>query len=273
MDFECDPDVVWDRLRTDTRMRNLTIYAQWVSVTAAALLYLPTFYALYRYLIILVSDEVHSFTSLLLLTLDLGPLNLLYPLLPLELELPHYIRSKPLKFWSTATCLAMPARFFATLFEDPFNTSFIAFASIGFTLYITLIAISVMHVSAMHVSAQPSMIGSHLLRLRPVGVRFCINLVYCIQLGIPVLSSSFYRFRIEGGLVNGFMSLLFWFTACLFGVAALLYIAAMIKRHSWVSSTLLGGTGIEPMVLWLPVTGPSHQSIGNEVQEGAVQLV
>jgi hypothetical protein len=45
-------------------------------VTAAALIYLPTFYALYRYLVILDSDELHGFMSLLDLTLDLGPLNL-----------------------------------------------------------------------------------------------------------------------------------------------------------------------------------------------------
>jgi hypothetical protein len=67
--------------------------------------------------------------------------------------------------------------------------------------------------------------------------RAVINLLYCLQLSLPAVSYSFYRFRVEGGLVNGFMSLLFWFSACLFGAAALFYIAASIKRHFYVSST------------------------------------
>ncbi|CAI9626407.1 unnamed protein product [Alternaria burnsii] len=271
MVFAFDPDVIRDRLRTDISLRNLSIYAQWISVTAAALLYLPTFYALYRYLVILDSDEVHGFMSLLDLTLDLGPLNLLFPLVILGLELPHYIRRQPLLCWSTATCLTMPPRYFYQLWiletTDPFNTptkitvaSFFVFFLCLPTLLTTFVTLG-------------SFGGSKFTMPDMLAGRILINLVYFVQLSLPTVSYSFYRFRVEGGWINGFMSLLFWFSACLFGVAALLYIAASIKRHLYVSSTLLGGNGIEPMTLWLPGTGPSHQSIGNEAQEGAIRLV
>jgi hypothetical protein len=152
--------------------------------------------------------------------------------------------------------------------EDPFNiptkirvaSVFVFFFCLP-TLMITLATLGILRE------------GSGFILPNILAVRAVINLLYFIQLSLPAVSYSFYRFRVEGGLVNEFMSLLFWFSACLFGVAALLYIAASIKRHFYVSSTLLGGNGIKPMILWLPGTGPSHQSVGNEAQEGAIRLV
>lgn len=66
--------------------------------------------------------------------------------------------------------------------------------------------------------------------------------------------------------------LAYWIATCMFGVAALLYGIAGAMRHPWVSSRLLGGTGIEPMVLILPGTEPTHQSVGNEAREGTIRL-
>ena len=165
----------------------------------------------------------------------------------------------------------MPPRYFWELWAletaDPFNTptkitvaSFVVFFLCLPTLVTTLVTLGSFGGSR---STMPHMLAGRIL----------INLVYCMQLSLPAVSYSFYRFRVEGGLVNGFMSLLFWFSACLFGVATLLYIAASRRRHFYVSSTLLGGNGIQPMVLWLPGTGPSHQSVGNEAQEGTIRLV
>jgi hypothetical protein len=166
----------------------------------------------------------------------------------------------------------MPPRYFCELWAietaDPFNTptkitvaSFVVFFFCLPTLIASLATLGIL------------LEGSGFILPNILAGRVLINLVYCMQLSFPTVSYSFYRFRVEGGWVNGFMSLLFWFSACLFGVAALLYIAASIKRHYYVSSTLLGGNGIEPMILWLPGTGPSHQSVGNEAQEGAIRLV
>lgn len=202
----------------------------------------------------------------------------LYPLVPLGMELPHYIRSKPLLYWSTASCIAMPPRYFATLWfiatdgrPPPSRIQvamFIPFLLGWFTFIVTAAILN-----AISRPPGPSAIDSPSSTSGAVGLRVFINLLYCMQLGFPVITSSFYRFHVEGGWVSGLMSLLFWFAACLFGVAALLYIAASAKRHSWVSSTLLGGAGIEPMILWLPESGRSYESVGNEAQEGAIQLV
>ena len=166
----------------------------------------------------------------------------------------------------------MPPRYLCELLalehENPFNiptkirvASVVVFFFCLPTLMITLATLGIL------------LEGSRFILPNILEGRVLINLLYCIQLSLPAVSYSFYRFRVEGGLVNGFMSLLFWFSACLFGVATLLYIAASRRRHFYVSSTLLGGNGIGPMVLWLPGTGPSHQSVGNEAQEGTIRLV
>jgi hypothetical protein len=50
-------------------------------------------------------------------------------------------------------------------------------------------------------------------------------------------------------------------------VLALLYEIAEARRQPWVSSRLLGSTGIG---LILPEKGHSHQSVGGEAREGAI---
>jgi hypothetical protein len=99
--------------------------------------------------------------------------------------------------------------------------------------------------------------------------RFFVNLLCWLQLVVSPFFARFVPFRVEPS----------WLGACagrpttwMFGVAALLYAIAVAKRHQWVSSRLLGGTAIEPMQLTL-AGGLSHQSIGDEAKEGAIQLV
>ena len=106
-----------------------------------------------------------------------------------------------------------------------------------------------------------------------LGTRVGVNTLYCGQLVFYIYIDSFVLIRANHG----------WFIPCelwvhciaagLFGVAALLCGIAWIMRHMWVSSRLLGGTGIEPMVLMLPGRGPLYQSVGDEAREGAIRLV
>jgi hypothetical protein len=199
----------------------------------------------------------------------------LFPLVPLGMELPHYIRSKPLLYWSTATWLVIPSRYYASLW--PISTEYSANNGIKTAIAIIWIVLTFettfSTILAIHAPAKPSTIGVSSSSTYTVRLRLRINLLYCIQLGFPVFSYGFYMFGATDGWFDRLMSLFFWFATCFFGVATVLYVAAHIKRHSWVSSTLFGGTGIEPMVLWLSGTGPPHQSVGNEAQEGAVRLV
>jgi hypothetical protein len=61
--------------------------------------------------------------------------------------------------------------------------------------------------------------------------------------------------------------------ASMFAIAALLYGVVWIRRHTWVSSRTLGGTGVEPMILMMPGRRLPYQSVGNEAREGAIYLM
>jgi hypothetical protein len=104
-----------------------------------------------------------------------------------------------------------------------------------------------------------------------VAPRLGVNLLYFVQLIFSVLYSDCYQPLEKYWLSLSGVSA-YWVATCIFGVAALLYGIAGARRHPLVSSKLLGGTGIEPMVLTLQGLGPSHQSVGDEAREGAIRL-
>ncbi|KAH4140535.1 hypothetical protein HBH64_074200 [Parastagonospora nodorum] len=79
----------WDNLRSDLRLKNLTIYGQWFSVAAAVLLYFPVVLGLCLYTFIIYSKLPFGSMWTFSITMDIGPLNLLLPIAPLALELPH----------------------------------------------------------------------------------------------------------------------------------------------------------------------------------------
>jgi hypothetical protein len=104
-----------------------------------------------------------------------------------------------------------------------------------------------------------------------VAPRLGVNLLYFVQLIFTALYSDRYQ-PLEKDWLYLLVASAYWVAACMFGVAALLYGIAGARRHPLVSSKLLGGTGIEPMVLTLHGLGPSHQSVGDEAREGAIRL-
>jgi hypothetical protein len=104
-----------------------------------------------------------------------------------------------------------------------------------------------------------------------VATRLGVNLLYFVQLIFPALYSGYYQPSAKHWLTL-FVVSAYWVATCMFSVAALLYGIAGARRHPLVSSKLLGGTGIEPMVLTLHGLGPSHQSVGDEAREGAIRL-
>lgn len=78
------------------------------------------------------------------------------------------------------------------------------------------------------------------------GLRAAIYLLYSGQIDI--------LFRLTYIAPSGFiypLSVLHYSTYILFG-AALLYFVAWLRGHNWVSSKLLGGSGVEPMTLIIP---------------------
>jgi hypothetical protein len=104
-----------------------------------------------------------------------------------------------------------------------------------------------------------------------VATRLGVNLLYFVQLIFSALYSGYYQPSTNDWL-SLFVVSAYWVATCMFGVAALLYGIAGARRHPLVFSKLLGGTGIEPMVLTLHGLGPSHQSVGDEAREGAIRL-
>jgi hypothetical protein len=107
-----------------------------------------------------------------------------------------------------------------------------------------------------------------------LGTRVGVNILYCGQLVFSIYMDHFVLHRAsKHGWLIWCELLLHCIAAGLFGVAALLCGTAWTMRHTWISSRLLGGTGIEPMVLMLPGRGPLYQSVGDEAREGAIRLV
>jgi hypothetical protein len=104
-----------------------------------------------------------------------------------------------------------------------------------------------------------------------VATRLGVNLLCFVQLIFPALYYGYYQLT-PGYWLSLLVVSTYWVATCMFGVAALLYGIAGARRHPLVSSKLLGGTGIEPMVLTLHGLGPSHQSVGDEAREGAIRL-
>jgi len=107
-----------------------------------------------------------------------------------------------------------------------------------------------------------------------LGIRVGINILYCGQLVFRICVGRVAWFReAEHNWVIWCEIWVNFIAAGMFGVAALLCSIAGTTRHAWVTSRLLGGTGIEPMVLMLPGRGPLYQSVGDEAREGAIRLV
>jgi hypothetical protein len=99
-----------------------------------------------------------------------------------------------------------------------------------------------------------------------LGARVAVNILYCAHIVVA------WEHPVGPAAVQA-VSLFYFFVAGLFGTAALIYGIAWIKRHQWVSSVTLGGTGIEPLLLMVPARGPRYQSVGDEAREGAIRLM
>jgi hypothetical protein len=107
-----------------------------------------------------------------------------------------------------------------------------------------------------------------------LGTRIRVNILYCGQLVFYIYFVRIAWFRAaEHDWLTWCEIWVHCIAAGMFGVAALLCSIAGTTRHAWVTSRLLGGTGIEPMVLMLPGRGPLYQSVGDEAREGAIRLV
>lgn len=183
--------------------------------------------------------------------------NSLFPLAPLALDLPHYVRRPSLLYLSTLAWFVMPLHHLISSISNIGGKSGFENAFFGFLIPVFSLALA-------------WLFGGQILMARcytkdPPGLvtRVGVNLVLCGQLAV---------YAFELGLLS-VQAVTYAVAAALFGVASLLYIIAWLRRHSWVSSRLLGGTGIEPIALMLPGRGPLYQSVGNEARQGPIHLV
>ncbi|KAF2124674.1 hypothetical protein P153DRAFT_124431 [Dothidotthia symphoricarpi CBS 119687] len=245
---------VWYNVRSDLRLRNLTIYAQWTSVLATMLFYVSAFYGLFNYLNHLFAlPSSLSLKWVLLNTFNVGVKTFLFPLAPLALELPQYIRPKPFLYLSTLSWFVLPLLNFISLLAYRFDSK---------NYVIMILSLPATFLLAVRIwTVTPGL-----------QTRVGVNALYCGHLVFSIYLQR-YAWDAEGS---------HWFIWCqylikyiatgMFGSAALLYGMAWIRRHTWVSSRLLGGTGIEPMVLMMPGRGPLYQSVGDETRVGAIRL-
>jgi hypothetical protein len=191
----------------------------------------------------------------------------LFPLAPLALELPQYIRQEPFFYASTATQTTYSLYSYCLALRD-------ISAEVGSKEEHTFFVVLSMLLLLAQIMVYAS-IWNHRFPPGPAS-RAGVNVLYLGYLMVSMVPIAFYIFSWTWAELN-------WFTRCVFlvrcvnasvfGIAALLYGIAWTRQHTWVSSRSLGGTGIEPMVLMMPGRGPLYQSIGNEVGEGVIRLV
>jgi hypothetical protein len=185
----------------------------------------------------------------------------LFPLAPLALELPQYMRQKFFFYASILTQITSHAR---SLYFVLFNHS--GYFAIRIRDYVPLVVLFMASILVLgHIGAREFPPG--------LVLRASVNVLYLGNLIVSILT---YRIGWEWEVLG-------WYTRCIFlidcvngsmfGMAALLYNIAWTRRHTWVPSRTLGGTGIEPMLLMIPGRGPLHQSIGDEAGEGVIRLV
>jgi len=187
-------------------------------------------------------------------TYHLSPYNSLYPIAPLALELPQYVQSKYLLLISTGSWFIVPLR---QVLKKP----------LFFELYVPLSVASLYLIRRLKRPGLPDL-----------GTKLGVNLLYFAALLHPANSSGLIYWLSAPYITMGpavpliCMRLSFVVAGFMFGIAAVLYGIAIARRHPLVSSSLLGGTGVEAMVLTLPSSGPSHQSVGDEAGDGAIRL-
>ncbi|KAF2026740.1 hypothetical protein EK21DRAFT_92097 [Setomelanomma holmii] len=199
----------------------------------------------------------------------------IFPLAPLAIDLPHHILRKPFLFASIISWIPLPlfeclAAILTILVrknndfydrkenEGVFRNDILKLIN-PIVLLIGTIALAIR-------------VWTH----KPPGLkqRVGINVLYCAQLvSINAYAAASAAAPREQALFIMSVEPFYYVAAVVFGVAALLYGAAWKKGHTWVSSILLGGTGVEPIVLFLPGRGPLYQSVGDDTREGAIRLV
>ncbi|UPX12228.1 uncharacterized protein EKO05_0002788 [Ascochyta rabiei] len=245
-----------ENVKTDLRLRNLTIYAQWMSTVAATSLYLIGVPLLVAYLFH-VSDVAASAWYLV----ESLVRALLFPLAPLALELPHYVRRTPFLYLGMASWVVFITHVAISDFMYPPGSieldlwfrEFVELSLLNVTMYLACSSIF-----SAHVTRSPS----------DFKIRIAVDILCCVHLTVGWFEP------VPMGYEAGQNVRIFYLVvAGMFAIAAFLCAAAWVKRHRWVYSVALGGTAIEPMVLTVPVGAPRNQSVRGEAREGAIRLV
>jgi hypothetical protein len=189
----------------------------------------------------------------------------LFPLMPIALELPQYIPQAVLAFATIISGVVVLLRSSCRmlLLVQLSDINFVrAMFEVWFLCPVASIPIHVVQ----------RLYGPGLPGVRS---RLAINILCFVQL-VAAASDPGFGYSPIGLRSLGWLGLFsvwaYCISTCMFSVAVLLYGIAKAKRQPWVSSRLLGGTGIEPMVLVLPEWGPSHESVGDEAREGVIRL-
>lgn len=181
--------------------------------------------------------------------------NSVFPLAPLALELPHYVRRVPFMYLSMVSWVWYTAhRIIANMTDRSFDHAWRNFVKAVFLMLSTLMGSSSMWIAYMNQGPFE------------VRIRVAVNALCCTHLAIAW--SEPWDFGIAM-----YVYVYYLIIAGLFGIAAVLYGLAWVKRHQWVSSVTLGGTAIEPMVLTVAVTGPRYRTVGDDARGGAIRLV
>jgi xanthosine utilization system XapX-like protein len=195
--------------------------------------------------------------------------NSLFPLAPLAIDLPQYIRRRMFLYASMVSWFGIPIYLIDLIVADRQRSKDPAamISRLVFEIVFKTLIISIIF------GVTFKLVGVTLGAPAGLGTRVGINGLYCGQLVLSIYADVVGRSWMKRNWLMYYGLWIHCIATGMFGVAALLYGIAWKRRHAWVSSRSLGGTGIEPMVLMLPGRGPLYQSVGDETREGAIRLV
>ncbi|KAF3053390.1 hypothetical protein E8E11_011837 [Didymella keratinophila] len=264
-----------ENFSTDLRLRNLTIYAQWVSVSAALMLFITN--------ILLLVPRFHSLSGLTSAAYYVPAIQniieaLFLPLAPLALDLSRYVPPYML-YVSVVAWFVVPIGHIVSGSVDD-GVEIVKVVVLLFTIWLLFVFTAYnVNVGVVNSYLYPDqrttgatrVLNSHLQS--DLRTRAGVNFIYFEM--VLLFSSRAFYWTWKGDWRPPHRMIDQWYRSltALFGIAVILYIIAWKKRHQWVSSVTLGGTAIEPMVLTVPLTGPVYQSVGDEATEGAIRLV
>ncbi|KAF2808587.1 uncharacterized protein BDZ99DRAFT_58825 [Mytilinidion resinicola] len=233
------------RIRHDVRLRNLTVYAQWLSLSAILVCCIANIWLLVNTMLFWIHYPQRPLPSVWHARPIVQTLNVIFfPIAPIAVIMPYL--SKYHRFWFTLGviwwCIQPVYYSFVLPFKNDLGNIMMSAQYCFFLIFLAVLPCA------------------PLLKDTYSSNRFIFHIGFTISISFWVGRISFW---IPGSILPLLVRPHFEWAAVPAGLAAVLYFIAARKGHGLVFSRTLGGPGVEPMSLALPSLEPEYSAISN----------